>query len=51
MISQEVLSALKVSHSLMKDMIFGCRDDTGVIVYEGNSLKAHSKVTHGMNNP
>jgi hypothetical protein len=46
MISQEV-----VSHSLMEDCIFGYRDGTGVIAHEVNSLKAHSKVSHGVHNP
>jgi hypothetical protein len=41
---------LKVSHSLVEDWIFGYRDDTGVIVHEGNSLKTHSKVSHGVHN-
>jgi hypothetical protein len=50
-ISQEVVSSLKVSHSLLQDWIFGYRDGTGVIVHEGNSLKAHSKVSHGVHNP
>jgi hypothetical protein len=48
--SQEVVSPLKVSHSLVEDWIFGYRDDTGVIAHEGNSLKAHSKVSHGVHN-
>jgi hypothetical protein len=51
MISQEVVSPLKVSHSLIEDWIFCYRDSTGVIAYEGNSLKAHSKVSHGVHNP
>jgi hypothetical protein len=51
MISQEVVSSLKVSHSLVEDWIFGYRDGTGVIAHEGNSLKAHSSVSHGVHNP
>jgi hypothetical protein len=52
MISQEVVSPLKVSHSLTEDWIFFCyRDGTGVIAHEGNSLKDHSKVSHGVHNP
>jgi hypothetical protein len=51
MISQEVVSPLKVSHSLMEDGIFGYEDGTGVIAHKGNSLKAHSKVSHGVHNP
>jgi hypothetical protein len=50
-ISQEVVSPLKVSHSFVEDWIFGYRDGTGVVVHEGKSLKAHSKVSHGVHNP
>jgi hypothetical protein len=50
-ISHEVVSPIKVSHSLVEDCVFCYRDDTGVITHEGNSLKAHSKVSHGMYNP
>jgi hypothetical protein len=50
-ISQEVVSPLKVSHSLVEDWIFGYRDGTSVIAHEGNSLKAHSKVSLGVHNP
>jgi hypothetical protein len=51
MISQEMVSPLKVPHSLVKDLIFGYKDGTGVITHEGNSLKAHFKVSHGVHNP
>jgi hypothetical protein len=51
MISQEVVSPLKVSHSLVEDWIFGYGDGTGVVTHEGNSLKAHSNVSHGVHNP
>jgi hypothetical protein len=51
MISQEVVSPLKVSHSLVEDCIFGYRDGAGVVAHEGNSLKAHYKVSHGVHNP
>jgi hypothetical protein len=51
MISHEVVSPLKVSHSFVKDWIFGYRDGTGVIAHEGNSLKPHSKVSHVVHNP
>jgi hypothetical protein len=51
MISREVVSPLKVSHSLVEDWFFGNRDSTGVIAHEGNSLNAHSKVSHGVYNP
>jgi hypothetical protein len=44
-ISQEVVSPLNVSHSLVEDYIFGYRDGTGVIAHEENSLKTHSKVS------
>jgi hypothetical protein len=50
-ISQDVVSPLKVSHSLVKNWVFGYRDGTGVITHEGNSLKNHSKVSHGVHNP
>jgi hypothetical protein len=50
MISQEVLSHFEVFHSFLEDWVFGYRDDTGVITYEGNSLKDHSKVSHGVHN-
>jgi hypothetical protein len=49
-ISQEVVSSLKVSHSLVEDWIFSYRDGTGVITRDGNALKAHSKVSHGVHN-
>jgi hypothetical protein len=49
MISEEVMSPLKVSHSFI--WIFGYRDGTGVVAHEGNSLKDHSKVSHGVHNP
>jgi hypothetical protein len=51
MISQEVVSPLKLSHSLVNDWVFGYKDGTGVIAHEGSSLKAHSKVAHGVHNP
>jgi hypothetical protein len=50
MISHEVVSPLKVSHSFMEDWIFGYRDGTGVISHEGNSIKTHSKVSHSVHN-
>jgi hypothetical protein len=50
-ISQEVVSPLKVSHSLVEHWVFGYRDGTGVIAHERNSLKAHSKVSLGVHNP
>jgi hypothetical protein len=40
-ISQEVVSPLKVSHSFMEDWIFGYKDGTGVVTHKGNSLKDH----------
>jgi hypothetical protein len=51
MVSQEVVSPLMVSYSLVEDKIFGYEDGTGVITHERNSLKAHSKVSHGVHNP
>jgi hypothetical protein len=50
MVSQEVVSPLKVLHYFMEDWIFGYRDDTGVVTYEGNSLEDHVKVSHGVHN-
>jgi hypothetical protein len=49
-ISQEVVSPLKVSHSFVEDWVFGYRDGSGVIAHEGNSLKGHCKVSHGVHN-
>jgi hypothetical protein len=43
MISQEVVSPLKVSHSLVEDWIFDYRDGTGVVTHEGNSPKLTPK--------
>jgi hypothetical protein len=51
MVSQEVVSPLKVSHSFVEDWVFGYRDCTGVVTHDGNSLKDHSKVSHGVHNP
>jgi hypothetical protein len=50
-VSQEVVSPLNVSHSFVEDWIFGYRDGTSVVAHEGNSLKAHTKVSHGVHNP
>jgi hypothetical protein len=51
MVSQEVVSPLKVSHSFVEDKIFGYGDGTSVVTHEGNSLKDHYKVSHGVHNP
>jgi hypothetical protein len=51
MISQEVVSHFEVFHSFVEDWVFGYRDGTSVIAHEGNSLKHHSKVSHGVYNP
>jgi hypothetical protein len=48
MISYEVVSSLNRSHLFVEDWIFGYRDGTGVIAHEGNCLKPHSKVSHGV---
>jgi hypothetical protein len=40
-----------VSHSLVEYWIFDHRDVTSVIAHEGNSLKDHSKISHGVHNP
>jgi hypothetical protein len=50
-VSQEVVSPLKMSHFFVKNYVFLYRDDTGVVAHEGNSLKDHSKVSHGVHNP
>jgi hypothetical protein len=46
--SQKVVSSLNMSHPFVEDWIFGYGDGTGVIAHEGNSLKPHSKVSHGI---
>jgi hypothetical protein len=46
-----VVSPLKVSHSFVEDWIFGYRDGTDVVTHERNSLKDHSKISHGVHNP
>jgi hypothetical protein len=51
MISQEVVSHFEVFYSFVEDWGFGYRDGTSVIAHEGNSLKDHSKVSHGVHNP
>jgi hypothetical protein len=51
MISQEVVSHFEMFHSFMEDWVFGYRDSTGVVTNEENSLKDHSKVSHGVHNP
>jgi hypothetical protein len=50
MVSQEVVSPLKVSHSFVENWVFGYRDGTGVVAHEANSLEDHSKVSHGVHN-
>jgi hypothetical protein len=50
-IPQEVVSSLNMSHLFVEDRIFGYIDGTGVITHEGNSLKPHSKVSHGVHYP
>jgi hypothetical protein len=51
MVSQEMVSPLKVSNSFVEDWVFGYRDGTGVVAHERNSLKDHKKVSHGVHNP
>jgi hypothetical protein len=41
MVSQKVVSPLKVSHSFMEDWVFGYRDGTGVVAHE----RTLSKIT------
>jgi hypothetical protein len=48
MISQQVVSSLNMSHLFMEDWIFGYKDGTDIIAHEENSLKPHSKVSHGV---
>jgi hypothetical protein len=50
MVSQKMVSPLKASHFLMEDWVFGYGGGTGVIAHEENSLKDHSKVSHGVHN-
>jgi hypothetical protein len=51
MVSQEMVSPLKVSHSFVEDWFFGYKHGTSVDAREGNSLKDHSKKYHGVHNP
>jgi hypothetical protein len=50
MVSQEVVSPLKVSHSFVEDLVFDYIDCTSVVAHEGNSLKDYSKVSLGVHN-
>jgi hypothetical protein len=50
MVSQEVVSPLKVSYSFVEGWILCYRDGTVVIPCEGNSLEDHSRVSHGVHN-
>jgi hypothetical protein len=45
---RKVVSPLNMSHLFVEDWIFGYWDGTGVIAYEGDSLKPHSKISHGV---
>jgi hypothetical protein len=49
MVSQEMMSPLKVSHYFVKDWVFGYREGIGIVTDE-NSLEDHSKVSHGVHN-
>jgi hypothetical protein len=49
-ISQKMVSPPKVSHSFIEDCFFCYGDDTGVVAHEENSLKDHSKISHGVHN-
>jgi hypothetical protein len=49
-ISQKVVSLFKVSYSFVENWIFGYKDGTDVVTHEGNSLKAHFKIYHGVHN-
>jgi hypothetical protein len=51
MVSYEVVSPLKVFHSFVKNWVFGYRDGIDIVTHEGKSLKDHSKVSHGVQNP
>jgi hypothetical protein len=50
MVSQEVVSSLKVSHSFVEDWVFFYRNGTGVVAHERNSFKDHSKISYGVHN-
>jgi hypothetical protein len=50
MVSQKVVSPLKVSHSFVENWGFGYRNGNGVVTHEENSIKNHSKVSHGVHN-
>jgi hypothetical protein len=50
-ISQKVVCSLNMFYLFVEDMIFSYRDVTAVIAHEGNSLKPHSKVSHGVHYP
>jgi hypothetical protein len=45
------VSPLNMSHLFVEDWIFSYRDGTDVIAHEGNSLKPHSKISHGVHYP
>jgi hypothetical protein len=45
------VSSLNMSHLFVQDWILGYTDGTGVIAHEGNSLKPHSEVSHGVHYP
>jgi hypothetical protein len=51
MISQKVVSPLNMSYLFVEDWIFGYSDSTGVIAHKGDSLKPHSKISHGVHYP
>jgi hypothetical protein len=51
MISQKVVSPLNMSHIFVEDWIFRYWDGTVVIAHEGDSLKPHSKICHGVHYP
>jgi hypothetical protein len=51
MISQEVVSHFEMFHSFVEDWVFCYKDGTSVVAHERNSLKDHSKVSHGVHNP
>jgi hypothetical protein len=51
MISQEVVSSLNMSHLFVKDWIFLATEMALMLSHIRNSLKNHSKVSHGVHYP
>jgi hypothetical protein len=45
------VSSLNMSYLFVKDWIFGYLVGTSVLAHEENSLKDHSKISHGVHYP